>query len=251
MKFSTIAAFAALVYGAVAMPTGNTPHTLQPRATVYSSCKIPGKVVAMTFDDGPYIYNRELVDYLNSQGVHATFFVNGNNYDCIYSSPYPSYLKHLYASGHQVGSHTWSHPNLETLTPAQVTSQLVRNNEAIVSILGVKPRYFRPPYGDINNAVAAEIKAQGQIPVTWNFDSGDSVGATVAQSEASYTKWIKTGKGLIALNHETQPGTVHTLVKKVVPQLKAAGYRFVTIADCLGLGSAYTTPTGPKGPGHC
>jgi len=232
-------------------PAVNGSIRLQPRATSYTSCNIPGKVVAMTFDDGPYIYNEQLVDYLNAQGVPATFFINGNNYDCIYDAPYPSYIKHLFASGHQIGSHTWSHPNLETLTDDEVVNELVRIDEAIVYLLGVKPRYFRPPFGDINAAIDAAVQAQGQIPVTWNFDSGDSTGATVAASIAAYSKWIQTGGGLIALNHETYPGTVNSLVESVIPMLKAAGYTFVTIEECLGLGSAYMTPTGPPGPGHC
>ncbi|KAG9037130.1 Carbohydrate esterase 4 protein [Tulasnella sp. JGI-2019a] len=253
-RFLAIATF--LVSGVLALPTlptleaNGTSALLEQRAqAVYTTCRIPGKVVALTFDDGPYVYETTLVNYLNSQGVKATFFLNGNNYDCIYGQA--ASVKHLYSSGHEIGSHTWDHPELTSLSNAQITSELTRINQAIVYILGVKPRYFRPPYGDINGNIANLVAAQGQIPVTWNFDSGDSVGATTAQSITSYQNWIKTGKSLIALNHETEPGTVNTVVKTVVPLLKAAGYRFVTISQCLNLGSSYVTPAGPKGPGHC
>jgi len=250
-----VAAF--LASSVFALPTdrmvsaNGTAPLLQQRATSYTNCNIGGKVVALTFDDGPYIYNTQLVNYLNSQGVKATFFMNGNNYDCIYDAPYPGYVKHAYSSGHQIASHTWDHPELPSLSNSQITSELVRINQALVYIIGQKPRYFRPPYGDINSNIDNLVKAQGQIPVTWNFDSGDSVGASTSQSITSYKNYIKTGKSLIALNHETEPGTVNTVIKTVIPLFKKAGYRFVTIAECLNLGSAYVSNPGPKGPGHC
>lgn len=256
MLFTSAFSLIALALGAIAAPTLPDSHfandtLLTQRSTSYTNCNIGGKVVALTFDDGPYKYNEQLVNYLNSEGVKATFFMNGNNYDCIYSSPYPTYIKHLVASGHQIGSHTWDHPDLQSLSNSKVTSELVRINEALVYITGKKPRYFRPPYGDIDSRIDGLVKAQGQIPVTWTFDSGDSTGSTVAQSEAAYAKEIKAGKKFIALNHETYSTTVNQLVKKIVPELKSAGYRFVTIAECLNLGSAYVSSPGPKGPGHC
>jgi len=239
---------------AFALPTQLTNGSLiEQRSTSYTSCTMEGKVVAMTFDDGPYIYNEDLVNYLNSEGVKATFFVNGYNWDCIYDEPYPTYLKHLIASGHHIASHTWSHPDLEDLTQAEVVQQLELIDQALYYILDLKPRYFRPPYGDVNHAIDLAVQAQGQVVVTWNFDSGDSTGSTVAESEQAYREWIATGKSLIALNHETYSSTVNNLVRTVIPELKAAGYQFVTIDQCLGLGSPYITPTGPKpkGPMSC
>ncbi|KAG8858963.1 Carbohydrate esterase 4 protein [Tulasnella sp. 330] len=253
-RFLALSAF--LVGSVLAIPAAlpslqkNGTVVLQSRATSYTTCNIPGKVVAMTFDDGPYIYNTQLVDYLGSQGVVATFFMNGDNYDCIYSEPYAGYVQNVYNSGHQIGSHTWSHPDLTTLSDADVTSQLVRNDEAFSQIIDVKPRYFRPPYGAINAAIDSLLADQNQIPVTWNFDSGDSTGSSPSESIAAYAAWIQTGQSLIALNHETYPGTVNTVVEAVIPMLLDAGYRFVTIAECLNLGSAYIA-AGPKGPGNC
>ena len=89
-------------------------------AAVYSSCTTPN-TVALTFDDGPYIYEGEIVNTLNNAGVKATFFVNGNNWDCIYDDNVVSSLKAAHAAGHLIGSHTWSHADLTTLSWDQST----------------------------------------------------------------------------------------------------------------------------------
>ena len=113
-------------------------------------CSVSGKV-ALTFDDGPYIYTTELLDLLNRNKVQATFFIVGNNAGKGQindpKSGYGPIIKRMIAEGHQVGSHSWSHQALnESTTPQQRRAQIINNEIAINSILGVIPTYFRPPY---------------------------------------------------------------------------------------------------------
>jgi peptidoglycan/xylan/chitin deacetylase (PgdA/CDA1 family) len=75
-----------------------------PVGTVITSCTVAG-TAALTFDDGPYIYTEQLLDILQSNGVHATFFQNGQNYDNIYN--YASTIQRIVDEGHQIGSHTY------------------------------------------------------------------------------------------------------------------------------------------------
>lgn len=77
-----------------------------PFGTIISSCTQPG-TVALTFDDGPYIYTSAILDVLRSKGVPATFFVNGANWDNILSDRSQALVRRMVAEGHQIGSHTY------------------------------------------------------------------------------------------------------------------------------------------------
>jgi peptidoglycan/xylan/chitin deacetylase (PgdA/CDA1 family) len=122
-------------------------HGLEKRGltagTIYYKCTTPG-VVAVTFDDGPYIYTDSVLDQLKAAGQQATFFINGNNYGYIYD--YNSTIQRYVNEGHQVGSHTWDHADLTTLTNAQIVSEMTQIEVALYNILGYFPRYMRPPY---------------------------------------------------------------------------------------------------------
>lgn len=105
--------------------------------------------VALTFDDGPYIYTTEMLDLLKRNNVRATFFIVGNNGGKGQindpKTGYPAIIQRMIAEGHQVASHSWSHQDLNAATPAQRRAQILNNEIALNDILGVIPTYFRPP----------------------------------------------------------------------------------------------------------
>ncbi|KAK7032729.1 carbohydrate esterase family 4 protein [Favolaschia claudopus] len=215
------------------------------KARVYSGCTEPNKV-ALTFDDGPYIYENVISDYLDSKGVKATFFVNGYNYECIYGTKVAARLQKTYRSGHQICSHTWDHADLTGLSEAQIVDELNKIDVALFKILGINTTFVRPPYGSYDDLVRQVAYKLGKILITWDFDSGDSVGATVQQSEDDYDENIgEHVNNLLALNHETKKNTAEQLVPYVVEKFQAAGYELVTVAECLGL-EPYTY-VGPLG----
>jgi peptidoglycan/xylan/chitin deacetylase (PgdA/CDA1 family) len=119
-----------------------------PLIPIYS-CSV-AKTFAITFDDGPYKYTQQLIDYLDTEGIKATFFINGDNYGNIYD--YKDFLIATYKAGHQIAHHTWSHPNISTLTDAQLTLEITKLEDAFLDILGVIPTYFRPPFGEFTDA---------------------------------------------------------------------------------------------------
>jgi peptidoglycan/xylan/chitin deacetylase (PgdA/CDA1 family) len=129
-----------------------------------SHCSVTGKV-ALTFDDGPYIYTAELLDLLKRNGVRATFFLVGNNAGKgQISDPRSGYIpiiQRMVADGHQIGSHTWSHQDLNALSPEQRRAQIINNEIALNSILGVIPTYFRPPYTRCDGACYGELRSLG------------------------------------------------------------------------------------------
>ncbi|TFL06508.1 carbohydrate esterase family 4 protein [Pterulicium gracile] len=208
----------------------------QPRALaeVVTTCTTPN-TVALTFDDGPWIYAYEISDVLKAAGANGTFFYNGNNYACIYDDEEIKRVKHVFANGHQVASHTWSHDDLTTLTFDQLHDEMWRVEQALERIVGVAPAFMRPPFGNYNNLVREVAAARGQEVVIWDFDSGDSVGATVQKSKQEYDAAIKPHpKTILTLNHETIETTARQVLPYAISQLQAAGYRLVTLAECLG-----------------
>ncbi|KAJ6553547.1 hypothetical protein DFH09DRAFT_1166874 [Mycena vulgaris] len=95
--------------------------------------------------------------------------------------------------------------------------------------------FLRPPYGNYNNLARETGYTQNKKLIVWDFDSGDSVGESWQQSEVDYNAEIaKHSDTLLALNHETQVNTARILVAYVIPKFKAAGYKLVTVAECLG-----------------
>jgi peptidoglycan/xylan/chitin deacetylase (PgdA/CDA1 family) len=210
------------------------PSVERRAAQVITRCTVPN-TVALTFDDGPYIYLTDIVNILGAAGVKATFFFNGNNYDCIYDVGPANGVKYAYDHGHQVSSHTWAHKDLTTLTWDQIHDEMWRVEQALVRITGAYPAFMRPPYGNFNNMVLDASGIRGQSVVIWDFDSQDSLGASPQTSKNLYDQTISQRPStLLPLNHETIETTAHQVAQYAIQQLKNAGYNLVTLAECLG-----------------
>ena len=103
-----------------------------------------------------------------------------------------------------VASHTWAHKDLTTLSEEDINSEMGRVEEALERIIGVKPAFTRPPYGNFNDLVRQVADSRGQKLVTWDFDSGDSTGSSAEQSIQAYqTLADQHPSTVLALNHET------------------------------------------------
>jgi len=204
-------------------------------ATVYAACTEP-MTAALTFDDGPYEYLTKISDELTAAGAKGTFFFNGNTYDCIYSSESISRIKYAYNAGHMIGQHTWSHADLTTLSTAQIQDAMYRMEEAFSRIIGIRPAFMRPPFGNYNDNIRTIAGARGQNLALWDTDTGDADGNTTSQSEAVYTDAVNAKvKNMLVLNHETEETTANTLVPFAIKLLQSKGYKLVTMAECLGV----------------
>ncbi|KAF9546888.1 carbohydrate esterase family 4 protein [Agrocybe pediades] len=231
MRSLLLAAVSFAVCSVLAIPT-NPSLERRARAQVYTRCSVPN-TVALTFDDGPYIYLKDIVNALDNAGAKGTFFFN----DCIYSQAGADRVKYAYSHGHQVASHTWSHKDLTTLSS---------DKKALVKITGANPAFMRPPYGNYNNLVLDASGARGQSVAIWDFDSQDSVGASVQTSKNLYNNIInKHPSTILALNHETYETTAHQVLPYAIQRLKSAGYRLVTLAECVGK-PPYQSVVAPK-----
>ncbi|KAJ6479488.1 carbohydrate esterase family 4 protein [Mycena vitilis] len=205
-------------------------------ATLFTGCAKAGHA-ALTFDDGPWQYHKNVSDICTAAGANVTFFINGLNYDCIYNDPYPGWLANDIERGHQIASHTWSHKDLTMLSQADLDAEIDKPNIAFQKILGVKPAFLRPPYGNCNDTVLAALGQRGMNAATWDFDSGDSTGSSAADSKKAYDQRLASNPtgNILALNHETMASTVTDVLPYAISALQAKKYKLVTLATCLGL----------------
>lgn len=129
------------------VPNVPAPQTSNSKpGTVITTCNKPG-VVALAYDDGPGPYTDQLMDILKQNSVQATFFVNGNNnLGPITQGALPKILNNVLAQGHQIGSHTWSHADLNSLDRKERWEEMESLQEALANLTGFSPRYMRPPY---------------------------------------------------------------------------------------------------------
>lgn len=190
---------------------------------------------ALTYDDGPSEFSPKLYDYLDKINVKATFFMVGGQV-----VKFPEYALRAYKSGHEIAMHTWSHSYMTSLTNEQIVAELKWNELAIKEVTGVAPKYFRPPYGDIDNRVRDVAAALGFIPVIWNYDTNDWAAASNPHSfkeswiDGNVTKWAQEAKhakvGGISLEHDLYEKTVDAAIR-ITPTLQKA-YKLVPVGIC-------------------
>jgi peptidoglycan/xylan/chitin deacetylase (PgdA/CDA1 family) len=162
---------------------------------------------------GPYIYLPYISDQFTNAGAKTTFFFNGNNWDCIYDSQFTSNVQYAYNAGHMIGQHTWSHGDLLSWDTDQIEDAFYRMEEALSRIIGIRPAFFRPPYGDYDDNVLSIAAARGQNVAMWDWDTGDADGNTTSQSEAVYVDAVNSGaKNMLFLEHETYGKLLHLLI---------------------------------------
>ncbi len=175
--------------------------------------------VALTFDDGPSFYTEGLLDTLDEHGVKATFFVLGTQVR-IQSET----ILRIFQAGHQIGNHTWDHPNLTQMGDDQIREQLKLTDDLITQIIGVPTPFLRPPYGAYNDRVLAA----SALPII--FWSVDPLDWKDRDAEVVASRIIDAPIGAIILAHDIHKSTV-AAVPAIIAALKARGIHFVTVSE--------------------
>ncbi|KAI5806397.1 chitin deacetylase-like protein [Peziza echinospora] len=223
------------------VPTfGSSLPPVPPAGTLITSCTRPG-TVALTFDDGPGPEMGKLVDILNAAGAKATFFVSGAVYGCIYDRA--EFVRKAFLTGHQVASHTWTHPDLTALNATTIKTEMKRTEQAIINIIGLKPTYMRPPFLATSDAMKKTIGDLGYKLVGVSTDSQDWNNLTPAESMVRIEAGGPTtpeGNGHIILMHEPLATTPTQLTPLVIQWAKKNKLKMVTVAECLGDYFPYT-----------
>ena len=216
-----------------ATPAAHTPTPIPtgPRVS-YSAVHVDGPYIALTFDDGPSKANTpRLLDLLAKRGVKVTFFVLGENVQ-----ENPEILKREIAEGHEIGNHSWNHPNLRKLPEDAVHSQLERTQDVVFQIAGIKPKIMRPPYGEFSEQQRKWANEQfGYKTILWEVDPLDwkKPGPSVVARRILDA----TRPGYIVLSHDIHAQTIDAM-PEVIDGLLAKGYKFVTVSELIALESA-------------
>ena len=198
------------------------------------------KVVALTYDDGPNQYTGQLLDTLKQYGFHATFFMCGNNGgkgEIDVTNPYPAIVKRMIAEGHQVASHTFSHYDLDDLSRDMRKQQMVKNERAIANIIGKYPTYMRPPYSKCSADCQADMKALGYHRIYFDLDTTDFENPTTIDVSRNIVKNAlasPTAKDYLCIQHDVVEQSVTNLSPYFFAQIKAKGWKGVTVGECLG-----------------
>ncbi|MFL0248437.1 polysaccharide deacetylase family protein [Candidatus Clostridium stratigraminis] len=217
---------------ATAPETAATPVSAgatQESSVVYYSGSKEKKQLALTFDDGPDdYYTNKILDILKKYNVKATFFVIGKN-----AEMHRNTLKRIEYEGHVIGSHTYSHADLNMLNETQIRSELSKTEAILDSTLGHHTKIMRPPFGNNSKEAIKTIASLGYKIVDWSVDTRDWSGA----SPTKIMEYIKSQvhPGAIILHHSANRvnNTLEVLPKEI-EKLRSEGYEFVTIPELLG-----------------
>lgn len=212
------------------------PATPVPRLT-YNSVPNVGRTIAMTFDDGPSPkLTPQLLDMLKARGIRATFFVVGQN-----AAEYPDILRRAAVEGHEIASHTWSHPQLTRLSAAAFAAQIDKTNAAIKAAIGHNPAVMRPPYGATNANLDRRLNREwGLKVILWDVDPLDWKYRNAARVQRTILEQVKPGS--IVLSHDIHASTVAAM-PGTLDALIARGYKFATVSELIAMeGSSAAAP---------
>ncbi|MFS0840226.1 polysaccharide deacetylase family protein [Paenibacillus sp. 1P03SA] len=193
-----------------------------------------GKVIALTFDDGPNPdQTAQILDELKKYGAKATFFVVGKR-----AEKFPELLKREAAEGHEIGNHTYSHPFLTSSRSTEsIRAEIAAGQKVIKSITGSAPVLFRPPGGYYHERLVHVSLAEGCLPILWSWHQDTEDWKAPGVSRIVNKVLNNARKGDIVLFHDHVQGSSNTVdaLRKILPVLSKRGYHFVTVSELLKL----------------
>jgi peptidoglycan/xylan/chitin deacetylase (PgdA/CDA1 family) len=221
-----------------ASPPGTQVITGRLAGVDWTAIPTSRKVVALTFDAGANADAvASILATLSHTGVPATFFLTGD-----FVRDFPASARSIAAGGYRIGNHTISHPYLTQKSDAAVREEILGAARQITAVTGVNPvPLFRFPYGDVNARTIAIANSLGYVPVRWTVDTlgwkGISGGITTSTVISRVLGGLRPGE--IVLMHVGSNPTDHSTLDagalpRLITQLRARGYSFVTLSALVG-----------------
>jgi chitin deacetylase len=213
-------------------PVETFPVPTDYQSKIVKKVKVLGqeKVIALTFDDGPWPKSTlQVLDILKKNNIKATFFWVGE-----YLKEYPKIAVQVVADGHAIGNHTWHHW-YHKMNPSVADNEIDATAELIYKTTGVTTGLFRPPGGLLNNGVADYAKQKKYVTVMWSVDPMD-YRPLPAEKLVNYVI-RKAQPGSIVLMHDgggNHAATVQAL-PQIIAKLQELGYSFVTVPELLAV----------------
>src|SRR5437870_3961199 len=214
------------------------------QSITFNSVHTDGSYIAMTFDDGPSAtLTPKLLDLLAARHIKATFFVIGENV-----AEHPEIVARAAREGHEIGNHSWSHPNFAKMSEDRVHQQLWRTDDAIRNATGKRPTLMRPPYGSITAREKRWIHDElGYDIILWDVDPYDWKRPGPAVVRNRILK--ETQSGSIVLSHDIHPGTIEAM-SSTFDALEAKGFKFVTVSELIRMATPKPSHPSPQPGGN-
>lgn len=185
--------------------------------------------IALTYDcdELEYIYISEILNALNKHNIKATFFITGQ-----WAQKFSELAKRIASEGHQIGNHSYEHPDITTISYDEIKQSIIKAEETIKKITGVNPRpFFRPPYGSWNNL---SLKALGEVgylyTIYWSIDTEDWQQPSTKLIVKRIFKNVKGGNIILMHSHGKNTASATDFT---VETLKTFGFKFVTVSEIL------------------
>lgn len=205
------------------------------------------KKIALTFDDGPDpVYTPQILDILKQTNTHATFFVVGAN-----ALLYPDLLKREFAEGHDIGNHTFTHPNVSEISFRQLEIQVTSTNRVLESYLGRGSHLFRPPYAEDTEPENVEnvkgiygLSQLGYLIVGMNIDPLDWQQPGTDKIVQFILSGVSSHEGNIVLLHDSGGSREQTVaaLPTIISDLKALGYQLVSVSELMDISQEAIMP---------
>lgn len=161
---------------------------------------------------------------LKKHNVYATFFIEGR-----WAKENPDYVKMIYEGGHEIGNHSYSHPDMKQLSAENIKKQLLDTNEIIQATIGKTPQLFAPPSGSYNDQVVKIADDMNMETIMWSIDTIDWKNPTPQTLIHRVTKQLHNGAIILAHPTESTSKALDTLLTKI----KDEGYRVGTVTNLL------------------
>lgn len=250
MNWKPYVLLASLAVGCASQTMRGDGDTVQSASEALSNgmifgSNLPDRTLVLSYDDGPGDRTAELSAYLRSQGIQATFFVNGSQVDAR-----PGVLAQLAADGHLIANHTYSHNDLTSISNQQVLSEVQNAHNLIAPYMQPGHWFFRPPYmawssqsraafqGSMLDSYIGPINADIGSQLIGNYAADWACWQTASLSSVQcadlYMNEIRDRRKGIVLLHDPwgdNYGNTVDMTKVLVPRLKAEGYRFASLED--------------------
>ncbi len=195
--------------------------------------------VALTFDDGPDPrYTPQILDILQKVGVPATFFIIGVNGEL-----HQNLLRREVAEGHEIGNHTFTHPDISIISQTQFELQLSATERLLAAVVGRQSLMFRPPFGTDSEPETTDqlhkielASQQGYLIVGMQIDPDDWQRPGVDEIVQRTVSMAERGEGNVILLHDSGGDRSQTVeaVPLIIEELRSRGFQFVTVSELLG-----------------
>jgi peptidoglycan/xylan/chitin deacetylase (PgdA/CDA1 family) len=192
--------------------------------------------IALTFDDGPCLTaTPDILDILKENAVLATFFMIGEHV-----RRHPDLARRVFNEGHQIANHSDRHTMFRSFVPSVCKKETEKAEQTFRSVIGIAPRFYRPPKGFVNRYVIKAISSAGYYVATWSRMPGDYFRWHTAAWIARRLSKVRPGDIVVlhdGLGNQPEPDRSGTLsiLPDFIMGMKKQGIRFVSTADLLGL----------------